>query len=431
MDVYLSNIFFFKLVLFCISLFVRALFSFLETSITALRLFKLKELAKQYTRYSSLFTALEKQPDQVLITILVANSFTDVLTAALSTNIAQEFFAYLGFSSGVGFSIGIGVASIAIIIFGEILPKNLAKNRGEGIFNSMLGLTNFIFRVLYPPVKVLLCMINTVSVALFKKELIRTDSQWVSSEKEIRFLIDYINKKGLMESEKSTMLKNIFELGYTPVKEIMLPATDIISISIKSSIEETRKRFAKYQYTRLPVYQDSIDNVSGMIHQKDIFEMLAHGEQRPLREIVRPIMFVPETVKVNQLLREFRDQQMHIAMVLNEHGSVVGLITLEDILEEIVGDISDEHESTVQKIVSLARGGWQVNASITLEELEEFFEATFESEDSITLGGFLTEKLQHMPKKGERVDYKNFYFQVQKASHKRVRQVLIFKKDTE
>ncbi len=234
-----------------------------------------------------------------------------------------------------------------------------------------------------------------------------------------------------MESEKSTMLKNIFELGYTPVKEIMLPATDIISIDIESSIEQTRECFSKYQYTRLPVYQGKIDNIIGMIHQKDIFELLAHGEQKPLREIVRPLMFVPETVKVNQLLREFRDQQMHIAIVLNEHGSVMGLITLEDVLEEIVGDISDEHESTVQKIVPLARGGWQVNASITLEELEEFFGVAFESEDSITLGGFLTEKLQHMPKKGERVHYKEFYFQVEKASHKRVRQVLIFKKDSE
>ncbi|HEB41428.1 MAG TPA: CBS domain-containing protein, partial [Candidatus Dependentiae bacterium] len=134
-------------------------------------------------------------------------------------------------------------------------------------------------------------------------------------------------------------------------------------------------------------------------------------------------------MKVNQLLREFRQKHMHIAIVLNEHGIVTGLITLEDLLEEIVGEISDEHEPTAEKIIPLKNnGGWLVDASSTLEDLEEFLNISFESEDSVTLGGFLTEQLQHLPKKGERILYKDHYFQIQKASPKRVRQVLIFTK---
>jgi CBS domain containing-hemolysin-like protein len=197
------------------------------------------------------------------------------------------------------------------------------------------------------------------------------------------------------------------------------------AISAQTSIQGTLDIFLKYHYTRLPIYEGNRDNVIGMVHQKDIFELLTKSEQKPLKEIIRPIMFIPESVKVSQLLQEFRAQQMHIAIVLNEHGSVTGLITLEDALEEIVGDISDEHEAAANHIVVLKQGGWLVNASMPLEELEKYFKTRFETESSVTLGGFLTEQLTHVPKKGERVIYKSLVFQVQKASHKRVRQVLI------
>ena len=157
------------------------------------------------------------------------------------------------------------------------------------------------------------------------------------------------------------------------------------------------------------------------------FVLLSKNEDKPLKEIIRPIMFIPENIKINQLLREFRQQHMHIAIVLNEHGIVTGLITIEDILEEIVGEISDEHEPITTKITPLKEGGWLVNASIPLEEIEMFLDITFETEDSVTLAGFLTEQLQHLPKKGERLLYKNYNFQIQKASFKRVYQVLITK----
>jgi Hemolysins and related proteins containing CBS domains len=140
---------------------------------------------------------------------------------------------------------------------------------------------------------------------------------------------------------------------------------------------------------------------------------------------------VPESLQISQLLREFREQQMHIAIVLNEHGSVIGLITLEDVLEEIVGEITDEHEPSSEKILKLQQGGWLVDASITLENISTEIGISFETKSSVTLGGFLTERLQHLPKKGDRLLYKNYYFQIQKASPKRVQQVLIFEeKDT-
>lgn len=427
MDVPLLTQLTFPLVLFFIALSVRAVFAFLETSITALRLFKLKELAKSVGgQYESLFTTLEKDPHRVLITTLIVSSFADVTAAALSTSIMETVFEHYNFSTGVGFSLGVGVGGIMIIIFGEIIPKNMARSHGERLFRSMIWLVNLAYYLLYPLASILIRFSDAFLRRSGADEK-SYGSEWVSSEREIRFLIDYIHAQGILEKEKTEMLRNIFDLGRIPVKDIMVPATDIVSIDVTSPINQVLKVFAQHHFTRLPVYESRADNIIGMVHQKDVFYMLSQNENKQLKDLVRPILFEPESVKINQILREFRQQQMHIAIVLNEHGSVTGLITLEDVLEEIVGEISDEHEPSSEKILQLTQGGWLVDASIPLEDLSPELDISFETEDSVTLGGFLTEKLQHLPKKGERILYKKFYFQIQKASPKRVKQVLIFK----
>ena len=368
------------IICFSLSLIARSVFSFLETSITAMRLFKLKELAERTGKYPALFYTLETNPQQVLIAILIANCLTDVTNAALATYIMENLFAHFNLSGNLGFSIGIFMATMASLIFGETQQTST--------------------------------------------------TQWISSEKEIQFLIDYINEKGLMETEKTEMLQNIFELGHTPVKEILIPANDIVSVSAEATINDILSIFVQRQFTRLPVYQESPDNVIGMIHLKDVFALVSRGDKKMVKELLHPILFVPETLKVNQLLREFRQQHKHIAMVLNEHGIITGLITLEDVLEEIVGEISDEHEPATEKVISLKNGSYLVDAGIDLENLEKYLNIVFEVEESVTLGGFLTERLQHVPKKGERVVYKEFCFQVQKASPKRVISVLVFKDGT-
>lgn len=417
-----------EVIIFVLSLLGCALFSFLETSITALRLFKLKELASIAPRYQALLNTLEKNPHQVLITILIANSLVNVTAAALITNIMENVFARLHLSGSLGFSLGIGVATTAILIFGEVIPKNLAKVHGEKLFKSTLWITNIVFYLLYPFV-ILLIKISSTIVSLVG---VSTEpSELVTSEREIRFLIDYINEKGLMEREKTEMLQSIFKLGSKPVREIMVPAIDIIMVNERASMKEALEIFTKYQYSRLPVYQETVDNIIGMLHFKDLFAVMTHGQETSLSALVRPILFVPESMKINQLLREFRLQRKHIAIVINEHGSITGLVTLEDVLEEIVGEIRDEYEQVTEKIIALEKGGWLVDGSIDLETLSEYLDITFEVEDAITLGGFLAEQLQHVPKKGERVLYHQYQFYIQKASPKRVSEVLIIKENAE
>ncbi len=416
--------------IFLVSLVLCALYSFLETSITGLRLFRLKEIDKQSgTKYRTFFQTLEVEPQQIIGSMLIANSLANVTSAALITNVMENLFARLQWSSGLGFSIGIGVATTAILVFGEIIPKNIAKRRGEPYFFATLWLSNLTFK-LFGPVARVLVHVSDFFITRSAKTSDTEKTEWVS-EKEIQFLIDHIGAKGLMETEKTEMLRNVFELGRTPIEEIMVPATDIVSVPVVLTIPETLDFFAKHHFTRLPVYKDSPDNIVGIVHLKDIFKIVSNKDKKELKDILRPILFVPEALKVNQLLRELRNQHVHMAIVLNEHGIVTGLITLENLLEEIVGEISDEHELETEKYVRLSHGGWLINGSMPLEDITDLIAITFETESALTLGGFLTEQLQHVPKKGEQVFYQGYYFQVQDASPKRVLRVLVFKEKTD
>lgn len=194
--------------LLCVALCLRATLSFLETSITALRLFRLKELAHSTTQYLPLLQTLEKNPQRVLITIIVANSFVDVSAASLATFIMSTIFAHLGFSSGIGFTFGITFASLGIVVFGEILPKSFARIRSEQTFKSILWLINCIYYVLYYPFVFLLVKFSEyVMYKIGGKEALESSSQWIASEREIQFLINYIHEKGLLELEKEKCFK--------------------------------------------------------------------------------------------------------------------------------------------------------------------------------------------------------------------------------
>jgi CBS domain containing-hemolysin-like protein len=410
--------------LFLIALCAAALFAFLETAFTALRFFKLKELAISVTKYQKLFASWEKNPQRILITILIANNFAHVLASVLITNIMEHCFGALGLA------IGVAIATILILIFGEIIPKSFAKTHHEKLFGSFLWLINILFHLVYHFVTVLLYIADFFFRKVGSAHVLeKTD---VVSEKEIEFLIDYSDEKGLMEAEKTEMLQNVFSLGQTLVREIMIPKTDMVLLNVNASIEQAIETFFKSRYSRVPVYEENDDNIIGIIHQKDIFDLMYHSQNKTLKELVRPVLFIPETQKINQLLSDFLKKHVHMAIIIDEYGSVAGLATLEDIIEEIVGEIVDEHERISAEIVQLERGGWIIDAGVGLEKIEDLLSIKVITENSVTLGGFLAEKLQHLPKKGERVFYEGYCFQVQQASPRRVLQVLVFenKEDT-
>lgn len=408
------------LVLFAVALGLCALFSFLETMVTAIRLYKLQELSEINSKYAQLLESFEKNQNRILTTILLANNLANVIAATIGAWLSERIFSSL--PETISIILGIMLTSVSILVIGEVIPKNIAKTMGERVFKSTIWITNILCYVLYPIVSIFLKLSNFIISKLQKNG---SQDDILASEKEIRYLIDYISKKGLLEKDKTAMLKSIFELGTTPVKEILIPTTAIISIDSSSSIEQALTLFRKHQFSRLPVYENRLENIVGMLHLKDLLVVASTQKDTSIKNILRPILFVPDSVKVSQLLKEFKEQHLHIAMVLNEHGSIVGLVTLEDVLEEIVGDIQDEYEAITEKVVQLQDGTWLADASVELDKLEDILGIKFKTEDAVTLGGFLTEQLQHVPRKGNRLSYKHYQFQVQQASAKRVLQVLI------
>ncbi len=414
--------------IFIVSLALCALTAFLETTVTTLRLFKLKELAQQETRYKALLHSLENSQNRVFTTILIAKNLADVTAATFGAELMNRLLGPIT-SPTYSLWIGIGVVTALILVFGEITPKIVAKAYGERFFTSTLWMTNLIYYLLFPVVNYVLPPIQQCITMLFGKRISK-HGQYVTSEKEICSLIDYISQKGLMEDDKTAMLKSIFMLGKKPVRDIMAPKNAIISIDVNARLAEALEMFNNCQFSRLPTYAGSSENVIGMIHLKDVILVGSQQPNKNLRDIVRPILFIPESTKVNELLKEFKAQNMHIALVINEYGTIVGLATLEDILEEIVGDIRDEYETTPQKIIPLKADNWLIDASIELKDLTDWLHITFEVEQAQTLAGFLNEQFQHLPRKGELLTYKNYCFQIHQASAKRIIQVLVFPHDT-
>jgi putative hemolysin len=410
------------IVVYVIALALSALYAFLETTIATMRLFKLKELAQGTTGYRVLIKALQDHPQRIFTSILIARSLADVAAATAGSALSQRFFGHLPGS----YLIDLVLVSANLLIITDIVPKNIAKALGDKMFPYTLGVTTMTYYIFYPFVSLVMGLSD--SIVHYVSRTARVESEAETSEKEVQFLIDYVYEHGLMEPEKSSMLKSIFRIGNIGVREIMVPQPQVVCIDGQTPFAEALQLFKKHQFSRLPVYECSSDNIVGMLYVKDLFVAYegAATAETAVRTIMRPILFIPESIRVNQLLKEFKQQHMHLAMVLNEHGSIIGLVTLEDALEEIVGEIKDEHEvATSEKITALKHDSWLVDASVELDKLGSYFAMTFETEDAVTLSGFLIERLQKLPKKGDHLSYKGYTFQVQNATPKKIVQVLV------
>lgn len=418
----------FDCAIFLSSLALCALLAFMETSITAIRLFKVKELERSTSKYKQFLHTLEIQPQYVLMTILIATNMMCITTAVLLQNIIENVFADFDLPQGLGFTLGIVMGTIVVSLVGEIIPKSIAQALDNPLA-SLLWLANSMFYIMGPIAKPLLY----ISRYITHKGAEYPDDH-IISEQEIRFLINYIEKKGLMEQDKTHMLQNIFRMENTHVKEILIPNSNIISVDINSDMHSILDLFQAHQFSRFPIFEHNPENIIGIIYQKDLFLALQHQPHIvDLKKLVKPIIFVPDCLKVSELLKEFKKQHIHMAMVLDEYGSTIGLVTLEDTLEEIVGDITDEHErfANFTKIVTNKDNEeWTVDATVDLDRLEDVLQIQFQVEAAVTLGGFLTEHAQRLLKTNEHIFYKGFCFTIEKANEKRVILVNIKKTDS-
>ncbi|MGH9443154.1 MAG: hemolysin family protein [Thermoanaerobaculia bacterium] len=253
----------------------------------------------------------------------------------------------------------------------------------------------------------------------------RTEDEGPASDEEIQAYIEVGREEGILEREEEKLLLSIVDFGDTTVKEVMTPRTDLVAVEEGTSLDRVADLFVETKYSRLPVYRESIDHVTGILHVKDVFEAVRRNVARSLPEISRPVHFVPETKKTAELLREFQRKHLAIAVVVDEYGSVSGLVTIEDLLEEIVGEIADEHEDEGEAVVELPGGAFSISGKTHVEILHELFGRGPKNEAFDTLGGFLAARLGRIPKVGERREEDSLRFTVEEADRRRVLRVRV------
>ena len=253
----------------------------------------------------------------------------------------------------------------------------------------------------------------------------RAEDEGPASEEEIQAYIEVGREEGILEREEEKLLLSIVDFGETTVKEVMTPRTDLVAVDETTTLDRVADLFVEMKYSRMPVYHGSIDQVTGIVHVKDVFEAVRRNVAPPLSEIVRPVHFVPETKRTAELLREFQRKHLAIAVVVDEYGSVSGLVTIEDLLEEIVGEIADEHEDEGEAVVALPGGAYSISARTHVEILHDLFGRGPKDEEFDTLGGFLAARLGRIPRVGEKREEDMLRFTVEEADRRRVLRVRV------
>ena len=406
-----------------ICLILSVIFSASETVLTSLGHLKTKHLVESGKKRAKLLELWLSDPNLVLATILVGNTVANILASFLAAAYTFELFGK------IGQSISFGVLTFIILVFCEISPKTYAKHHAEKLAIPAIFLMKIFVWLLYPVTMVLMSisrgMINLLGGKVSK------EGPFITQE-EIEYLINVSDKDGVLEPEKREMLSSIFEFSEISVKEIMVPRTDIVRISRETPFEEVVKQIVECQYSRIPVYEGKVDDVIGILHAKDLFQYWQRGEKPDdIGKIMRKPYFVPESKKVDELLKEFQQKNIQLAIVVDEYGGTAGLVTIEDILEEIVGEIRDEYDEEVELISSPEEGVFLVDAKINLDELEEKIGVNLPKNDYETLGGFVFDMMGKIPKKGDVAVFENLRITVQEADHRRILKLKIQKQEEE
>lgn len=382
----------FQIVFLVILLLLSAFFSSAETALTTANRIRMRTLAEDGNKRAATVLRITDDSGKMLSAILIGNNIVNLSASSLATSLAIKLWG----SMGAG--IATGILTFLILIFGEISPKTLATINSEQISLAYSGIISFLMKILTP----VIFIINKLSMGFLM--LLRVDPNAGSqqmTEEELRTIVDVSKESGVIESEEHTMINNLFDFGDAQAKEIMVPRIDMTFANVDSSYDELIQIFQEDKFTRLPVYEDNTDNVIGILNMKDLL-LYKDKDHFSVRDIMREPYFTYEHKNTAELFMEMRKSSISIAIVLDEYGATAGLITLEDLLEEIVGEIRDEYDTDEEDpIVQLSDREYVVLGSTNLEDLCEEIGLSFTSEDYDTIGGYLIGLLDHLPEKNE------------------------------
>lgn len=394
-----------------------AFFSLSETALTSVGKMRLRHLAESGDRRAQLIEKMRQDPTRMLVPILVGNNLVNIALSSLATALCLELFGNRGLGIAMLFS------TTVILLFGEIMPKAIAACDAETIALRVARPASVAITIL-TPVALLFNATTSFILRLFGKT---RDERPLITPEEFFTLVDTVEKQGVLDSEEREMIEGVVQFSDTTVDEIMIPRPDILAVSADTSVSEASQILLNGHFSRLPVYQGSLDNVIGFVHVKDLVKAALAGDNQPVKSLVRPVIFTPETRKVGDLFKDMRRQGVHIAIVLDEYGSTAGLVTMEDLLEEIVGDIRDEYDTEEDPITTLSDDVYLVHGKVSLKELGEKTGVCLEEEDVDTVGGYVFHQLGHIPKVGDTVEVDGIKLSVEEMRGRRVSKVRVEK----
>ena len=395
-----------SIVAMLICIIFSAYFSATETAFSSLNKTRLKVMAEKGNKRAKLAYDLSEKYDKLISTILIGNNIVNIAVSSIGTLL---FVALIG---NMGATVSTVVITVAVLIFGEIIPKSLAKDFPEefAMFSSpIIRLIMFLFA----PLNVIFSGLKKLVSKLFGS---KQDNKM--SQEELLMFIEEVEQEGSLDESEGELIRNAVEFGDLTAQDILTHRVNLEAVNVNSTKEEVAEAFTESRYSRLLVYEDSIDKVVGVIHQKD-FYCGTGVTDKPVTEYMTPPVFIAPTQKIDDLLETLQRAKAHIAVVLDEYGGTLGIVTMEDILEELVGEIWDEHDEVEEPVEELAEDTFSVDCTISLVDFSDRFDLKIEAE-SVSLGGWVTEQVEHIPEVGESFEYENLLITVTAADDHKV-----------
>ena len=402
---------------FAVLLFFSGIFSGSETALFSLSRIELEELDPR-----GRIRRLMREPERVLIAILLGNTLVNVAAGSLGALAALRVSEAGGYPEGATIALEVGVVTFVILIFGEVAPKMYAMQRNKVTAGRNAPLILATLRAFSPVVRVL-----SAFVAKMQGRVAADEKPFVTAE-ELRTIVALSEEYGTLEEDERDMIDSVMEFGDTVVREIMVPRVDVDCFEDTTTVGDVIEKVKRQGYSRLPVYRGDIDHVVGILYVKDLLKLdLDRDRGRTLSELVRPPYYTPESKKAGELLRELQRRRIHIAVVVDEHGGTAGVVTLEDLIEEIVGEIRDEHDQEEPLVRFVDSSTVMASGIVRLDELADEIEVELESEDVETLGGFLMEAFGRIPSEGEKLERAGLEFTIESVEEQRITRVRIDK----
>lgn len=395
-------------------------FSAAETALMSLNKIKIKQLVEDGVKGAKEIQEITDNPSETLSTILVCNNIVNILASSVSTVIFINLLA--GFGTAVATSVSTLVLTIVILIFGEITPKTIAVIKAEKLAFA-----------LYKPLKLVLVLLKPIvfifsKISKFIMLILGIKEQGLHTnitEEELKSIVSFSQEEGVLEVEDKKLIYNVFEFGDLKVKDVMIPRVDMITLSKNSTYDEIVSVFKTERFSRVPVYKDNIDNIIGVINIKDLF-FIDKEDDFVIDKYIRDVHSTHEYKKIRDLFNEMKKKRNHMAIVRDEYGGTIGLVTIEDLIEEIVGDIEDEYDEVVDKEIQVVNEKeYLIVGTLKIDTLNDMLGINIESEFE-TIGGYIIEKIGRLPQNGEIIEVDNVKFKIENIGKNRIKGLRVY-----